>query len=126
MISEEQLGAAVRELRKAAGLSQRELAEKSGIAKQAITNIERGATLPTLRTLERLAVALHLPPSEVLRRAEGQTRAGDAMDAQQRDLWNSLDPDARKLVLDLLQPLPSGRERQSQSSWCYQGQNGNC
>ena len=105
MISEEQLGAAVRELRKAAGLSQRELAEKSGIAKQAITNIERGATLPTLRTLERLAVALHLPPSEVLRRAEGQTRAGDSMDAQQRDLWNMLDPDARKLALDLLQTI---------------------
>jgi transcriptional regulator with XRE-family HTH domain len=29
MISEEQLGAAVRELRKAAGISQRELAEKA-------------------------------------------------------------------------------------------------
>jgi transcriptional regulator with XRE-family HTH domain len=106
MISEEKLGTTVRELRKAAGLSQRELAENSGIAKQAITNIERGATLPTLRTLERLAVALHVPPSEVLRRAEGQTRAGDGgLDAQQRDLWSSLDPDARKLALDLLRTV---------------------
>ena len=43
------------------GHSQRELAEHSGIAKQAITNIERATTLPTLRTLERLAVALHVP-----------------------------------------------------------------
>ena len=71
--SEERLGTAVRELGKAAGLSQRELAENRGIARQAIADIERGATLPTLRTLERLMVALHLPPSEALRRAEGQT-----------------------------------------------------
>jgi transcriptional regulator with XRE-family HTH domain len=106
MISEKQLGATVRELRKAAGLSQRELAETSGIAKQAITNIERGATLPTLRTLEQLAVALHVPPSEVLRRAEGQTRAGDGtLDGQQRDLWNSLDPDSRSLALSLLRTI---------------------
>lgn len=108
MISEEQLGAAVRELRKAAGLSQRELAENSGIAKQAITNIERGATLPTLRTLERLAVALHVPPSEVLRRAEGQTRPGDGtLDGQHRDLWNSLDPDTRNLAMGLLRTIAS-------------------
>ena len=106
MISEERLGAAVRELRKAVGLSQRELAEKSGIAKQAITNIERGATLPTLRTLERLAVALHVPPSEVLRRAEGQTRPGDGgIDGQHRDLWNSLDPETRGLAMGLLRTL---------------------
>jgi len=108
MISEEQLGAAVRELRKAAGISQRELAEKSGIAKQAITNIERGATLPTLRTLERLAVALRVPPSEVLRRAEGQTRPGDStMDGQQRDLWNSLDPETRSLAVSVLRTIAS-------------------
>lgn len=108
MISEEQLGAAIRELRKAAGLSQRQLAENSGIAKQAITNIERGATLPTLRTLERLAIALHVPPSEVLRRAEGQVRAGDgSLDAQQRDLWTSLDPDSRTLAMSLLRSVAS-------------------
>lgn len=108
MISEEQLGAAVRELRKAAGLSQRELAENSGIAKQAITNIERGATLPTLRTLERLAVALHVPPSEVLRRAEGQTRPGDgSVDGQHRDLWNSLDANTRSLAMDVLRTIAS-------------------
>jgi transcriptional regulator with XRE-family HTH domain len=108
IISEEQLGAAVRALRKAAGLSQRELAENSGIAKQAITNVERGATLPTLRTLERLAVALHVPPSEVLRRAEGQIRAGDGtLDGQYRDLWNSLDPDTRNLAMNLLRTIAS-------------------
>jgi transcriptional regulator with XRE-family HTH domain len=108
MISEEQLGAAVRELRKAAGISQRELAERSGIAKQAITNIERGATLPTLRTLERLAVALRVPPSEVLRRAEGQIKPGDGgLDAQHRDIWNSLDPDTRSLAMGLLRTIAS-------------------
>lgn len=115
MISEKQFGLAIKELRKAAGISQRELAERSGIAKQAITNIERGATLPTLRTLEKLAITLGVPPSEVLRRAEGQTPAGPpGLSPADRELWNSLGPDTRQLITDFLRVVAdwsSGRRR---------------
>ena len=43
MISQQRLGQAIRELRKEAQLTQQGLAHKSGVAKQAISNIERGA-----------------------------------------------------------------------------------
>lgn len=103
MISEKQLGLAIRELRRAAGISQRELSERSRIAKQAITNIERGATLPTLRTLEKLAVALRVPPSEVLRRAEGQTPAAlPGLSAADLELWSSLGWDTQQLITGFL------------------------
>ena len=39
-------------------MTQSELALKSGLAQAVVSNIERGASNPTMRTLERLADAL--------------------------------------------------------------------
>jgi ribosome-binding protein aMBF1 (putative translation factor) len=49
----------VMELREKHGLTQAQLAERCGIAQADISRIERGATSPTARTLQRLAEALH-------------------------------------------------------------------
>lgn len=46
------------ELRERHGLTQAELAERSGIDQGDISRIERGATSPTARTLKRIAAAL--------------------------------------------------------------------
>lgn len=46
------------ELRARRGLTQIELAERCGIDQADISRIERGATSPTVRTLQRLAAAL--------------------------------------------------------------------
>jgi transcriptional regulator with XRE-family HTH domain len=51
-------GARLRELRAAAGLTQRELAARTGTSSAAISNFEAGNNAPTLRTLVRLADAL--------------------------------------------------------------------
>ena len=45
-------------LRERAGLTQAELAERTGIDQGDISRIERGATSPTARTLQRIADAL--------------------------------------------------------------------
>jgi ribosome-binding protein aMBF1 (putative translation factor) len=45
-------------LREAHGLTQAELAERCGIDQGDISRIERGATSPTARTLQRIADAL--------------------------------------------------------------------
>ena len=45
-------------LREKAGLTQVELAERTGISQADISRIERGATSPTAKTLQRLAEAL--------------------------------------------------------------------
>lgn len=41
--------------RKATGLTQKQLAEKTGIAQSDISKLERGSANPSLRTLQRLA-----------------------------------------------------------------------
>lgn len=49
------VGKSLAEARKAAGLTQRELAERTGVDQAAISKIERGAGNPTIRTLQTLA-----------------------------------------------------------------------
>lgn len=59
-------GARLRELRMAAGLSQRELAKLAGTSNPAICNLEAGNTAPTLGTLVRLADALECEVTELV------------------------------------------------------------
>ena len=47
--------------REAAGLTQRQLADLVGVTDQTISNIERGATMPTLDTARALARVLGIP-----------------------------------------------------------------
>jgi transcriptional regulator with XRE-family HTH domain len=48
----------LRQLRKAAGLSQYELARRSGLTRQAISNLEKGNRAPTWETVCLLAKGL--------------------------------------------------------------------
>ena len=52
------LGEQVRQLRVAAGLTQRELALRIGSTQPAVARLEAGLRTPTLTTLERVAQAL--------------------------------------------------------------------
>jgi transcriptional regulator with XRE-family HTH domain len=60
------LGIEVARRRKAAGLTQAELARAMGTTQSAISKIESGRTLPTLPLLDRLAVATGRPLELVL------------------------------------------------------------
>lgn len=53
-----EFGTLARALRKAAGLTQKELAARMGTTASAIARLEGGGTSPTFATLERLATAL--------------------------------------------------------------------
>ena len=68
-------GAHLRELRAAAGLSQRELAARVGTSSAAISNFESGNNAPTLGTLVRLADALACRLSELLRPLDNEGSA---------------------------------------------------
>lgn len=48
----------LREMREAAGLTQRQLADLVGVTDQTISNLERGVTKPTLDTARALARVL--------------------------------------------------------------------
>jgi ribosome-binding protein aMBF1 (putative translation factor) len=52
------IGHRIRQLREAAGLSQRQLAERTGTTQSAVARLEADRQEPTLRTLEKLASAL--------------------------------------------------------------------
>jgi transcriptional regulator with XRE-family HTH domain len=69
-----QFGQLLRNARKAAGLTQDEVAERVGLKRTSITNIERGRQHIPLHQLFRLADAVGVAPEELL---PGPQEAGD-------------------------------------------------
>jgi transcriptional regulator with XRE-family HTH domain len=61
-----QIGNTVREMRKARGLSLDQLAVASGVSRAALSQIEHGATNPSLSVLWKIAVGLGVHFSELL------------------------------------------------------------
>jgi transcriptional regulator with XRE-family HTH domain len=61
------LGARVRALREAEGLSLRNLSERSGVSAPMLSQVERGETSPTVAVAERIASGLELRLSQLLR-----------------------------------------------------------
>jgi transcriptional regulator with XRE-family HTH domain len=68
--AEEFFGQALRERRKEQGLTQEELAFKSGYHPTYIGQLERGAKNPSLRAILSLAVVLKTPGWELIKRVE--------------------------------------------------------
>jgi transcriptional regulator with XRE-family HTH domain len=60
------VGAAIRRAREAGGLSMRALARLAEISQPFLSQVERGATSPSLFTLYRIAHALGIAPSELM------------------------------------------------------------
>lgn len=119
MISQERLGRVIRDLRRESGLTQAELATYAGVAKQAISNLERGAVLPSLKTLEQIAATLGAPVHVLLRGAEaaGDSAADAAFEAKLLQLVRALDPTGRARALELLRLVARwhGREKSGAS-----------
>ncbi len=80
------LAIGIRAIRKRRGLSQEEMAELINRSPDAISNLERGKSLPTIETLEELAKGLNIslaeffldPENEDADRAEAIARLNDA------------------------------------------------
>jgi transcriptional regulator with XRE-family HTH domain len=60
------LGKNLRAARKKLGLTQEEVAERSGVQAGEVSRIERGQRDPKVSTLERLAAAVEVPPGRLL------------------------------------------------------------
>ena len=65
------VGPRVRALREGMDLSLRDLAERSGVSAQMLSQVERGETSPTLSVAARIASGLELTLSQLLRLDEG-------------------------------------------------------
>lgn len=60
-----QLGERIRELRKAWGLTQEQLAERADVHVSFVGNVERGENVPSIKTLRRIAKALGVSVKDV-------------------------------------------------------------
>jgi transcriptional regulator with XRE-family HTH domain len=67
-------GRSIRSYRKQRGLSQEDLAEKSGLSRNYISDIERGVRNPSLLALIGIARALRLPLRDLLADVEPKAR----------------------------------------------------
>ena len=89
------LGHRLAELRNAAGISQDALALKSGVARNAISSLEKGKGNPTVGTLESLTSALGVPFTSLFmdRKADPpkSTRARTAAAGNAQDLAAGLE-----------------------------------
>lgn len=60
------LGARIRTLREASGLEGTRLAESAGMKQAYLWRLESGRTIPSIRSLARIALALDIPLTELL------------------------------------------------------------
>jgi len=67
----ERFGFAVKDRREALGLTQEEFAERAGIHRTYLSDIERGTRNVSLINIERVALALSMKISELFRSLEG-------------------------------------------------------
>jgi transcriptional regulator with XRE-family HTH domain len=67
-------GSVVRSQRQSAGLSQEELAHRSGLHRTYVTDVERGARNPSLNSIRKLSDALGVSLSALFSLVEGVER----------------------------------------------------
>jgi transcriptional regulator with XRE-family HTH domain len=112
-----QVARQVRDIRKARHLSQRQLAGRMQVPRTYISKIENGKAIPTLGSLERLAAALDVDISQLVRDArsvrEEEVSAifADPFLAEIASLLPHLEPMHRTLFLGAMRDAALGRRR---------------
>jgi transcriptional regulator with XRE-family HTH domain len=102
-IFRERVGARIRQLRKAAGLTQERLARKAAMDYKYLGSVERGERNVTLENLERIVKALGVEPYELFAfRAKASAKGGDDLLV---NLIRRSDPSVRPLIVDVVQSL---------------------
>jgi transcriptional regulator with XRE-family HTH domain len=69
-----QFAKVLQELRHESGLSQEELAEKCNLHDRYISFLERALRQPTITTIFKLAKALNITPSDLIKKVEDQAK----------------------------------------------------
>lgn len=112
-----QIAHAVRELRHVRNLSQRQLAARMGVPRTYISKIENGKAMPTLSSLDRLARALKVDISSLLRdantrhRDEAAVLTADPFLAEIAAYVSQLDALQKSIFLNHVRELASGHRR---------------
>jgi transcriptional regulator with XRE-family HTH domain len=114
-----QVASAVRDLRHVRNLSQRQLAARMGVPRTYISKIENGKAMPTLSSLDRLARALQVDISALLRdaptrhRDESAVLLADPFLAEVAKYTAHLNSTQKSIFLNHVRELSQGRTRKS-------------
>jgi transcriptional regulator with XRE-family HTH domain len=112
-----QVATAVRDLRHVRNLSQRQLAARMGVPRTYISKIENGKAMPTLSSLDRLARALQVDISALLRDAptrhsnESSVLMADPFLAEIAKFTAHLTTTQKSIFLNHVRELAQGRTR---------------
>jgi transcriptional regulator with XRE-family HTH domain len=112
-----QVATQVRDIRRARHLSQRQLAGRMQVPRTYISKIENGKAIPTLGSLERLAAALEVDVSKLVRDARSRRDEevaaifADPFLAEVAALLPQLDSLKRTLFYGAVRDAASGRRR---------------
>jgi transcriptional regulator with XRE-family HTH domain len=112
-----QVARAVRDIRRARNLSQRQLAGRMQVPRTYISKIENGKAMPTLSSLERLANALEIDICNLLRDArsrrheEASAVLSDPFLAEIAPYIAQLDSLQRSMFLNQVRDMAQGRRR---------------
>ncbi len=113
---------AVRDIRHSRGMSQRQLAGRMQVPRTYISKIENAKAMPTLSSLERLAVALDVDICALLRDARSRRQAetnaimSDPFLAEIATLASHLDGFQKSMFLNHVREMASGRRRTQAAS----------
>lgn len=97
------LGARIKELRKACGLSQEQLAEQIAVDPKFVSRIEVGKNAPSLETMEKIANAFKVEIRELFEFEHLKEAAVEAKTFQR--LIQEADENTRKLLMKFLQAV---------------------
>jgi len=104
---DEHVGARLRQLRKAIGMSQQVLGERLGLTFQQVQKYERGTNRVSASKLHEAALVLGVSISDFF---EGLPASGIAGPSESLAVKMSAEPDLRRLV-SLYQAIPKGEPR---------------
>jgi transcriptional regulator with XRE-family HTH domain len=106
------VGTNIRAARKARGLTQFQLAERSGLSADFIGKMERGTTSPSIESLEAIATALKLPLGDLF---AGEAESGPSQEAllELIGLCQGRDKEDIQLLVGIAQLIFQGRPDRS-------------
>ena len=98
-LNNHQIGERIRTLRKRNGMTQEQLAEAANLSVPYISHIERGFKRPSLETLVRLTVALHVTADVLLSGIQPEDRSAFLADVQ--ELLDDCSLQERQVMLEV-------------------------
>jgi CheY-like chemotaxis protein len=107
------LGVAIKTERSALGLSQEQLAERAGLHRTYVSDVERGTRNPSIATVEKLADALELPISALFDRASHAGESKESVEVllvedDSRDLQRAIRAFERARIINPLHIVRDG------------------